>query len=137
MNHPARVTPQQKYVVAHPERVRETKRLYRERNREKLRASGAEYRARKAAEVRIQKANSRAKVLGCEGELRVGDLPEPGTRCAYCGGTDRVGTDHVVPLSRGGTNTPDNIVPCCLPCNSSKKDKLLSEWSGRQCRKSA
>lgn len=42
-------------------------------------------------------------------------------RCAYCGTKPKKLTiDHVVPLSRKGTNTPDNVVPACLPCNLHK-----------------
>jgi 5-methylcytosine-specific restriction endonuclease McrA len=29
--------------------------------------------------------------------------------------------DHVVPLARGGTSTPGNIVPACRECNQDKK----------------
>jgi hypothetical protein len=51
-------------------------------------------------------------------------------RCAYCG---EPGTtiDHVIPISRGGRDAPDNVVPACHPCNSSKGAKLLHEWN--QC----
>jgi len=49
--------------------------------------------------------------------------------CSYCGIREvRLTMDHVVPLSRGGAHDKYNIVPACLPCNSSKKDRLLNEW---------
>jgi hypothetical protein len=52
--------------------------------------------------------------------------------CQYCGDRpERMCADHVVPLSRGGANDADNLVACCLPCNSSKCDRLLEEWEGR------
>jgi 5-methylcytosine-specific restriction endonuclease McrA len=52
--------------------------------------------------------------------------------CRYCGDRpERMCADHVVPLSRGGSNDEDNLVACCLPCNSSKCDRLLEEWEGR------
>lgn len=42
-------------------------------------------------------------------------------RCAYCGQkAKRLTQDHVIPVSKGGGYTPDNIVPSCLSCNSSK-----------------
>ena len=50
--------------------------------------------------------------------------------CAYCGTKpDRLDPDHVVPLSRGGSNTPSNLLPTCMMCNSSKCAMTLSEWS--------
>jgi len=53
--------------------------------------------------------------------------------CFYCDDFPTT-VDHVVPLIHGGTNHQENLVPCCRPCNSSKHDKLLSEWSGRNAR---
>jgi len=53
-------------------------------------------------------------------------------RCAYCFVSEaEVGTlhmEHVMPIFRGGTNTPDNVVPACRSCNSSKGIKTLKEW---------
>jgi 5-methylcytosine-specific restriction endonuclease McrA len=50
-------------------------------------------------------------------------------RCAYCDGRASH-LDHVVPLSRGGTDTEANIVPACASCNLSKGAKTLAEWAG-------
>jgi 5-methylcytosine-specific restriction endonuclease McrA len=45
--------------------------------------------------------------------------------CQYCGGVRGTLTiDHVVPRSRGGGSTWDNIVTCCAPCNRRKGDRL-------------
>jgi 5-methylcytosine-specific restriction endonuclease McrA len=44
--------------------------------------------------------------------------------CHYCGrkfGPRELTMDHVVPLARGGTSTPGNIVPACRECNRDKK----------------
>jgi len=52
-----------------------------------------------------------------------------GGRCAYCrrnGGA--LHRDHVVPLSRGGFDTPQNVVPSCASCNLSKGDRDVREW---------
>ena len=53
--------------------------------------------------------------------------------CAYCG-RDDVGMtiDHVVPISRGGEHSIDNIVPACEVCNSSKNNRLIDEWAEHQ-----
>lgn len=41
-------------------------------------------------------------------------------KCAHCGKRKKLTQDHIVPLSRGGTNSISNIQPLCKPCNSSK-----------------
>lgn len=64
--------------------------------------------------------------------LRNSILERDEYRCTYCGDTEApLCADHVVPLSRGGSNEPNNLVCACMPCNSSKSDRLLSEWRGR------
>jgi 5-methylcytosine-specific restriction endonuclease McrA len=48
--------------------------------------------------------------------------------CAYCGARRKLQADHRTPLSRGGTNQIDNILPACAPCNLSKHDRTESEF---------
>lgn len=53
--------------------------------------------------------------------------------CWWCGkpvGND-YHVDHIIPLSRGGSNGPENIVIACAPCNLSKGAKLPHEFAGR------
>lgn len=46
--------------------------------------------------------------------------------CVRCGRKElRLTMDHIVPLSKGGSNYIDNIQPLCKPCNSFKKDKTI------------
>ncbi len=49
-----------------------------------------------------------------------------GWRCQYCGGAAE-NLDHVVPRSRGGTHTWDNVVAACRRCNSRKENRLAHE----------
>lgn len=52
--------------------------------------------------------------------------------CVYCGeNPEDLECDHVIPISRGGTNDLSNLATACMPCNRSKSDRLLSEWGGR------
>lgn len=48
--------------------------------------------------------------------------------CAYCGGTDRIELEHVIPIARGGRDAIGNIVPACYTCNRSKWSKFYMEW---------
>src|SRR4051794_17452228 len=45
-----------------------------------------------------------------------------GQTCVYCGGS-ATSIDHVVPRSRGGTHTWDNVVAACRRCNHIKADR--------------
>ncbi len=40
--------------------------------------------------------------------------------CQYCGSRSNLTVDHVVPRSKGGTSSWDNIVASCAPCNRRK-----------------
>lgn len=47
--------------------------------------------------------------------------------CQYCGNI-ATGYDHIVALSRGGSDTEDNKVECCKECNQIKNDKPLVDF---------
>jgi 5-methylcytosine-specific restriction endonuclease McrA len=50
--------------------------------------------------------------------------------CQYCGEVLAPGDltlDHVIPRSRGGNSTWENLVACCHACNRRKGNRLLSE----------
>ncbi|WP_282005547.1 HNH endonuclease [Propioniciclava sinopodophylli] len=53
--------------------------------------------------------------------------------CAYCGATDRpLQRDCVLPISRGGRYTLDNVVPACRSCNTSKCSDEVTSWLRRK-----
>jgi 5-methylcytosine-specific restriction endonuclease McrA len=47
--------------------------------------------------------------------------------CQYCGATKKLTIDHVIPRSRGGTHTWDNVVIACEKCNSIKGNRTPQE----------
>jgi 5-methylcytosine-specific restriction endonuclease McrA len=49
-----------------------------------------------------------------------------GNRCQYCTGPAE-SIDHVLPRSRGGQHTWDNVVACCRRCNVRKGNRLPNE----------
>jgi hypothetical protein len=56
--------------------------------------------------------------------------------CAYCGTKpDRLDPEHVVALSRGGTNTISNLLPTCASCNGDKAALSLDVWAERRARR--
>ena len=46
-----------------------------------------------------------------------------GRYCIYCG-NPATEIDHVIPASKGGTDTLENLVPACKRCNSTKSDNV-------------
>jgi len=47
--------------------------------------------------------------------------------CQYCGSKSHLTVDHVVPRSKGGKNTWENLVACCETCNVQKGDRDLDK----------
>ncbi|MGH9668576.1 MAG: HNH endonuclease [Terriglobales bacterium] len=57
--------------------------------------------------------------------------------CQYCGSvmpSSELTLDHVVPRSRGGLSTWENLVACCHPCNRQKGNQSASEAGMRLLR---
>ena len=53
--------------------------------------------------------------------------------CAYCGATGKaLQRDCVLPISRGGRYTLDNIAPACASCNASKCNDEVTGWLRRK-----
>ena len=50
-----------------------------------------------------------------------------GWACQYCGSRSNLTVDHVIPRSKGGSSSWDNIVASCGPCNRRKGDQLLEQ----------
>lgn len=54
------------------------------------------------------------------------------TRCYYCGKSlyrKPFHMDHIVPLSRGGKHSIENLCVSCPMCNCKKGSRLISEWN--------
>jgi 5-methylcytosine-specific restriction endonuclease McrA len=60
-------------------------------------------------------------------------LQEAWGGCAYCGAEDTaLQRDCVMPISRGGRYTLDNIAPACRSCNASKSNDEVTGWMRRK-----
>lgn len=88
---------------------------------------------------RASVVNRRARKRSAQGSHTPKELQEQLARqkhrCYYCNAKlgekrNSYHADHIVPLSKGGTNYIDNIVLTCPTCNLKKGDKLLHEWLG-------
>ena len=55
-------------------------------------------------------------------------LVEGPSECAYCGSTSELQWEHIIPKSRGGPDTIDNLVQACRACNMEKGARDPYEW---------
>jgi len=103
---------------ANPDKVIEAQRKWRAANKELVREwMRISYERRKLALGNFTSAQWEAR---CE---------YYGWRCAYCKRNDvPITIDHRIPISRGGTHWPSNLVPACRKCNSRKMNKKPNEW---------
>jgi len=110
-----------KWRDAHPEDERQRRRRYREANIDEVRKRELENTHRR----RALKGSASPMLVEYMAQL----LTMP---CTYCGTTENITVDHIVPLSRGGEHETDNLAAACYSCNSSKGAKLLDEWNERR-----
>ena len=60
--------------------------------------------------------------------LRFAIFDRDGFTCKYCGSQSDTVTlhiDHILPVSKGGTNSQENLVTSCADCNLGKSNKIV------------
>jgi 5-methylcytosine-specific restriction endonuclease McrA len=106
----------------HREHVLNQKRQYRSLNKDRLNAEHQRRRAKRlmahgkytAADIRLQYKTQKGRCWWCSKQL--GNNYE---------------VDHRIPITRGGSNAPENLCISCPACNRSKSNKLPWEWKDR------
>lgn len=109
-------------------------RRYRAKNPEKCAEIARQWKADNPEQALALKRNYKARKRNAEGSHTAEDIISlyaiQEGRCYYC--DDPLGldyhVDHRQPLSRSGSNDPDNLAIACCPCNLSKKDKTEAEF---------
>jgi hypothetical protein len=62
-------------------------------------------------------------------DVKIAVSARDGGRCRRCGSTEELHFDHVIPWSKGGANTVNNIQLLCGPCNRRKgADDISARW---------
>lgn len=138
----ATVESRRKHSVAYYWRTREAQltkaRKYRLANSATINAKIRQWAKANPDKIRAHSHRRRARVLNAQGSHTGADIElqfrtQKGC-CWHCGvqlHDNEWHVDHLVPLSRGGSNAPENIVIACPACNLSKGAKLPQEWNGR------
>lgn len=123
------------YYQANKEAYRISVNRRRQQNPGARRAEGARYRRNNLDKYRIWAMHRRARVANAAGEFTADDveaqLSEQSGLCFWCYEIMPLGKhtiDHLIPLSRGGSNWPSNLVCACHSCNSQKGAKTPDEY---------
>jgi 5-methylcytosine-specific restriction endonuclease McrA len=124
------------YNAANLDAKRDRDSAYREKNRGRINATNRAWKAANPEHVRALVARYEARRRAATGRITAKDVraqyeTQRGT-CFYCQRSlahAQFHVDHFVPLSKGGTNEPENIVLACPRCNLSKHDKLPHEFT--------
>jgi 5-methylcytosine-specific restriction endonuclease McrA len=139
------------YRTANPEKTREKRKRYRAKHKDVIDAGHARYREANHERLRERhkqwrdthierlheivsdaKHRRRARLAGSGGSHTAAEwngLKEfYDYTCLLCNRREpeiKLTRDHYIPISRGGTNDIDNIIPLCKSCNSRKHAKLI------------
>lgn len=109
-----------------------SQRKWSENNRDKMKEKHKRSYARRRESIIAWQISHAHKRRASSGEYTKESLESRyamfGNRCAYCNQDTDLSIDHVIPLSRGGTNWPANIRPACKSCNSRKSNKPWREF---------
>lgn len=124
------------YRAANREHLMAVSAAWQKANPERFAAYQAAYRAAHLKEKAAHQRNYHARKKGNGGEHTVADVQAQYTRqkgtCFYCGKElgKKYHVDHVMPLAKGGSNGPENLVVACPTCNLSKGDKHPMDFGG-------
>jgi hypothetical protein len=122
------------WVERNKDRKRETTRAWQLAHPENLRAASSKWSKKNPAAVKANNHRYRARLTDAGGNYTKQDVIDclvmQGYRCFYCLASliDVFHVDHMMPLSRGGSNGADNIVCACEWCNCSKGAKTVAEF---------
>lgn len=118
--------------AAHPTEAAQRHLRFRRNNPDKIRNWGRVYRDRRPDVMAAAKARRRVRERQVGGNFTRGEWIVLKARyqhtCLCCGQQEpaiKLTPDHVVPISKGGSNSIDNIQPMCLRCNQRKNVSIF------------
>jgi len=123
------------YRKSHKEEKAALNRAYRESHKEEIAARAHAYYETPRGRAVAFAACHRRRLLPGGQDITAAMIQEvldaSNGVCPYCGKSFKNGhIDHIIPVSKGGTNARDNLVYCCQRCNLSKGAKTLGHWLG-------
>jgi len=124
------------YRPAYKEKTRVRVRAWRDENIDRYRAYQADWKSKNRTVVAGYSQHRRALQLSVESTLTPEEVTEvtrlQNGKCAYCRSASKLTIDHIIALSKGGTNTRRNIQMLCKSCNSRKHVSDPIDFAQRQ-----
>lgn len=126
---------QQEWKTNNRKHIKKYLKKWGEDNKGKLKINHSKYSKTEKGKANKQRVSSKRRtkekniINTLTAQEWVDILKEYKFKCAYCGKEftlfDKATKDHVIPISKGGNNTKENVVPACQSCNSKKGDRLV------------
>jgi 5-methylcytosine-specific restriction endonuclease McrA len=124
-----------KYYLKNRKKIIEMTKKWKENNKDKQRAYDRKYRSKWKKEHKkenvFQYKRWRARKFGNGGSHTIGEWEtlkaQYNWTCLICGKQEpqiKLTEDHIIPLSKGGSDNIENIQPLCKTCNCKKSDKI-------------
>ena len=121
-----------RWLKNNKERVIKTSKIYYEINKDKIKEYSNQYKKVNKEKYAIHEQVRRALIMSTEHSYTEEEWNQTkisfDNKCAYCGKLEKLTQDHLIPLSKGGEYTINNIIPACSSCNSSKRNRDFFKW---------
>lgn len=127
------------WFAAHPKASVVASRMWRARNREKARAMEKAWRKSEAGRLWHKNHDQIKRATKLNATVNPGGIltfiakvrATKAVRCYYCEkpfSGKSVHFDHIIPLSKGGAHSIENLCVSCPHCNQTKFNKPIQEW---------
>lgn len=112
-------------------------RQYYRDNRDRVQSTVRKYYKANPDKVKAGQALRRARIKEAPGTVSAKEMRWLRKRyhsCLKCGSKDRLEADHIIPLTKGGPHTIDNLQILCKSCNSKKRNSNQTDYREKQTR---
>ena len=124
-----------RYQKSHPLILKKAKQKYRDSNKQKTSVYNRKYKQTHREKTREHSRKRRCLKLKIVGSHSIGEWEllkkQYGATCPCCGRAEPeivLTLDHIIPLTKGGSDYIENIQPLCKSCNSKKKNRIIAKY---------